>query len=146
MSLYERNCKPGTGGMRVGTYKGLRLIVDVNLMNASLILRGKRDYSIDLGESDIGNITRMDNRISNIGGEVAEQELRLKDIKKQVENVTQIINKPFEREEELIKKRKEVDEINMELGINQKEEIDEPPEETVTQQEQNKAQEPEPEM
>ena len=80
-------------------------------------LRGKNRYYASLGESDLGNITRIENVLKDLPeaekqwhGKVAEYETQLAAAKENLE-------KPFPQEEELQRASARLVELNAELDV-----------------------------
>ena len=59
---------------------------------------------MELGKDEAGNITRIDNRIERIAGDLKQARQSLDDTRKQIENAHAEVNKPFDKEDELKEK------------------------------------------
>lgn len=108
---------------QIGTYRGFSLSVefDRSLNVHFLSLSNHMTYRIMVGESDIGNITRLDNEIERIP-EKLEQEQRLyEQTLKQMEDTKQELTKPFEQEEELQSCLKRLSQLDKELDVGKSE-------------------------
>ncbi len=86
---------------------------------SKIYLIGEKTYSKDLGVSDIGNITRLENLADDIVKELELYEERLKESEQKLIQAKEEVNKPFEQEERLryLYKRKIEIDYNVENGI-----------------------------
>lgn len=81
-----------------------------------LFIKGNFEYKISLGNDIYGNITRIDNALSNVGKD-------LEDSKKELENAKIDVKVPFDKEDELKEKSIRLDRVNALLNLNEKESI-----------------------
>ena len=88
-----------------------------------LFLKGRSEYKISLGNDIYGNITRIDNALSNIGKELEENKDELENTKKQFENAKIDVKIPFDKENELKEKSTRLDRVNALLKLDEKESI-----------------------
>ncbi len=103
----------------IGSYGGLKVGFTTEMGVSKLYLIGNKTYEKELGISSIGNITRLENLASDIESQLPIYENRLNEVKKDLENSKEQINKPFEQEERLaylIQRKVEID-YNIENGI-----------------------------
>lgn len=109
----------------IGKYRGMRLELQINIARQEfeLFLKGNSEYKISLGNDIFGNITRMDNALSNIGKELEESKEELENTKKQLENAKVDIKIPFDKENELEEKSTRLDRVNALLKLDEKESI-----------------------
>ena len=80
--------------------------------NISIHLNGKSHYSTEMGDSELGNITRMENRGSRIREDLEDNERKLESLLTQLEQAKAEAAKPFVSEDrlsELLKKKVELD-------------------------------------
>ena len=109
----------------IGEYRGMKLELQINVARQEfeLFLKGKSEYKISLGNDIYGNITRIDNALSNIGKELEENKDELENTKKQFENAEIDVKIPFDKENELKEKSTRLDRVNALLKLDEKESI-----------------------
>lgn len=109
----------------IGEYRGMKLELQINVAKQKfeLFLKGNSEYKISLGNDIYGNITRIDNALSNIGKELEENKDELKNTKKQFENAKIDVKIPFDKENELKEKSTRLDRVNALLKLDEKESI-----------------------
>ena len=109
----------------IGEYRGMKLELQINVAKQEfeLFLKGNSEYKISLGNDIYGNITRIDNALSNIGKELEENKDELKNTKKQFENAKIDVKIPFDKENELKEKSTRLDRVNALLKLDEKESI-----------------------
>lgn len=83
-----------------------------------LYLEGKDRYSVFVGESAVGNITRLENLAAGIETCAESTGKQLKEVKTQMEAAKAQAGKPFEEEEKLAGLLKEQVELNLNLEFN----------------------------
>lgn len=109
----------------VGHYRGFEIIMQHKEGGFSLILRGESDYNTEMGESNLGNITRMDNVLSGLEERIEKLKSKIKESEQNIENAKKSWAEPFVHEESLKDKIKRQVEINMELDLANKEKKEE---------------------
>ena len=99
-------------------------IAEMGLREIAKTIRNlQSEYKISLGNDIYGNITRIDNALSNIGKELEENKDELENTKKQFENAKIDVKIPFDKENELKEKSTRLDRINALLKLDEKENI-----------------------
>lgn len=103
-------------------YKGFKMEIkfDNFYEEYKLYLKNNATYTVELGESVIGNITRIDNTINDISGDISYTEKQLLGVKNDLENAKIELNKPFLQEQELKDKMKRLNKLNKKLNIDEK--------------------------
>ena len=104
----------------VGEINGFKIIPQVreNILNApKIILKGNVNHVVELSESEVGSIQRIENIITNLNGEIAREKEKLLLINQQLEASNIQVTKSFEHEKELKEVTKELEEINNDLDI-----------------------------
>lgn len=109
----------------VGYYRGFEIFMQYSQNGFSLILRGESDYNTEMGESNLGNITRMDNVLSGLEERIEKLKSKIKESEQNIENAKKSWAEPFVHEEILKEKIKRQVEINMELDLANKEKKEE---------------------
>lgn len=106
----------------IGEYKGFEMELKFSsfFKEYNLILRKNSVVSINLGTSELGNITRIDNALNNIPALLIKSEEELIITKEQLEKAKEEFGKPFIQEEELKNKTKRLNEVNTLLNMNEK--------------------------
>lgn len=109
----------------IGEYRGMKLELQINVAKQEfeLFLKGNSEYKISLGNDIYGNITRIDNALSNIVKELEENKDELENTKKQFENAKIDVKIPFDKENELKEKSTRLDRVNTLLKLDEKENI-----------------------
>lgn len=122
----------------IGEYRGFQMLMFYDPLAKEFILSLKREttYSIKLGDDANGNILRIDNLLKSYPDKLKTEEALLEDVKKQLGNAKEEVNRPFEKEDELKEKTKRLSELNKELDIGNKNDpstvfVDDEPDENV---------------
>ena len=107
----------------LGEYRGLQmeLYFDTVQRNSVLKLKGETSRDVPLGDDSHGNIVRIDNGIERFEEALADTKNSLENTEKQFETAKQEIEKPFAKEEELKAKTARLDELNILLNMDKKE-------------------------
>lgn len=106
----------------IGSYRGFNLELGFNSYEKtfSLTIRNKYSYSIFLGSDIYGNIQRIDNALERINEDIPLVRDKLENELKQLENAKIEAQKEFPQEQELKEKLKRLDEVNVLLKLNEK--------------------------
>ena len=117
-------CKKSMAGVseNFGEYKGFKMSIEFDkfMKEYELTLKNNSYYSVKLGDSDIGNITRIDNEIDFISNRISLTEKDLINVKNDLEKAKIEITKPFAQEQELKDKLKRLNELNKKLNLDEK--------------------------
>ena len=107
----------------LGEYRGfqMELYFDTVQRNYVVKLKGETSRDIPLGDDSHGNIVRIDNGIERFEETLADTKNSLENTEKQFETAKQEIEKPFAKEEELRAKTARLDELNILLNMDKKE-------------------------
>ena len=107
----------------LGEYRGfqMELYFDTVQRNYVVKLKGETSRDIPLGDDAHGNIVRIDNGIERFEETLADTKNSLENTEKQFETAKQEIEKPFAKEEELKAKTARLDELNILLNMDKKE-------------------------
>lgn len=102
--------------MRIGSFRGFDLfLARQSMYNVHLEIKGAKSYAIDLGESELGNISRIENAIEKLPAlleEAVQKETRMNE---QLIAAQNEVGKPFEFEEQLQQMITRQSEINSAL-------------------------------
>ena len=107
----------------LGEYRGfqMELYFDTVQRNYVVKLKGETSRDVPLGDDSHGNIVRIDNGIERFEEALADTKNILENTEKQFETAKQEIEKPFAKEEELRAKTARLDELNILLNMDKKE-------------------------
>ena len=107
----------------LGEYRGfqMELYFDTVQRNYVVKLKGETSRDVPLGDDAHGNIVRIDNGIERFEETLADTKNSLENTEKQFETAKQEIEKPFAKEEELREKTARLDELNILLNMDKKE-------------------------
>lgn len=107
----------------LGEYRGfqMELYFDTVQRNYVVKLKGETSRDVPLGDDAHGNIVRIDNGIERFEETLADTKNSLENTEKQFETAKQEIEKPFDKEEELRAKTARLDELNILLNMDKKE-------------------------
>ena len=85
------------------------------------IMQGTLTYKVGLGTDVFGNIQRMDNLLESMPTRQLDYKEQLKNLEIQVENAKQEVAKPFPGENELKEKTARLDQLNILLNMDKRE-------------------------
>lgn len=107
----------------LGEYRGfqMELYFDTVQRNYVVKLKGETSRDVPLGDDSHGNIVRIDNGIERFEEALADTKNSLENTEKQFETAKQEIEKPFAKGEELRAKTARLDELNILLNMDKKE-------------------------
>lgn len=118
-------CKQMTSpeAIPLGKYRGfdLELFFDSVKRTYCVTVKGDTSRSVDLGDDVHGNITRIDNGVERFVESLETAKSSLEDTKNQFETAQKEVAKPFVQEEELKLKLARLDELNILLNMDKKE-------------------------
>ena len=84
-------------------------------------MQGTLTYKVGLGTDVFGNIQRMDNLLESMPTRQLDYKEQLKNLEIQVENAKQEVAKPFPGENELKEKTARLDQLNILLNMDKRE-------------------------
>jgi hypothetical protein len=118
-------CKALTSSetIHLGQYRGFEMELSFEPMfkQYKVNLIGSRQYSVTLGEDLFGNITRLDHALEGIEKELQSNETQLSNYEAQLANAKVEVEKPFPQEDELKTKSARLDELNILLNLDKRE-------------------------
>jgi len=114
LKVISRKLGLGSGDtLAVGSYAGFAVsLYSGQNWGVTICLNGKSSYSTDMGESELGNITRLENLADRIREDKANNERELQNLFAQLEQAKAEAKKPFANEErlsELLMRKVELD-------------------------------------
>ena len=123
----------GSDAVLLGQYRGFSMVLAYDGMSNEyrITLKGSLSHTVTLGADVFGNITRLDNALENLAGNLDAERAKLEEAKVQLENARTELATPFAREEELAEKTARLKELNILLNMDEKDKtlIDEAPDE-----------------
>ena len=118
-------CKEMTSPAPVllGKYRGFEteLSFDTTERSYCVTVKGETSKQVSLGDDVFGNITRIDNTVERFVDDLEKAKDSLADTKNQFETAQKEVQKPFVQEEELKSKLARLDELNILLNMDKKE-------------------------
>lgn len=105
----------------IGTYRGMKMYLEIVCGDFILSMKSNSSYVVKLGKDVFGNITRIDNALSDMEKTLEKTKITLENLQQQFENAKNDVKIPFDKEKELEEKTKRLNELNKELEINDKE-------------------------
>lgn len=110
----------------VAEYCGLKLSIDpIAFIGAerTITIAGSGQYSISIGQSSVGNLTRLDNFIQDFANREGKMAKKLEQLRQDMAIAEEEVKKPYEHEEHLAELLKEQAELNTELNLDKREEV-----------------------
>ena len=118
-------CKEMTSPATIplGKYRGVEteLSFDTTERSYCVTVKGETGKQVSLGDDVFGNITRIDNAVERFADDLEKAKDSLADTKNQFETAQKEVQKPFVQEEELKSKLARLDELNILLNMDKKE-------------------------
>ncbi len=107
----------------IGMYRGFAMVLsfDTFAKEYRLNLKGQLSHSISLGTDLFGNIQRIDNMLAGLESDLRQCEAQLDNARVQLSNAKAAVNKPFPQEDELKTKLARLDELNILLNLDKRE-------------------------
>ena len=107
----------------LGQYRGFAMELSFNAMRREfeITLKNKMSYATSLGTDIFGNIQRLDNALGEIEKRIHACEELLEDTRVQFANAKIAVEQPFPQEEELKTKSARLDELNILLNLDKRE-------------------------
>ena len=117
------NTLTGTDPVPLGSYRGFQMTLCFDSFEKlfKISMQGALTYKVGLGADVFGNIQRMDNLLESMPTRQIEYKENLKNLEIQVENAKQEVAKPFPRENELKEKSARLDQLNILLNMDKRE-------------------------
>ena len=106
----------------IGLYKGFKMKLEFNsyVQKYRLHLENNSSYILELGNSDLGNITRIENLIGSIENKLEESKSDLEQRKIQLEKAKKELGSPFALEDELTEAINKLKNIEKLLKLDEK--------------------------
>lgn len=109
----------GLNAGTIGEYRGFKMSVymDQTFGKVFLNLQGATTYNIELGTSELGNLTRIENAINEIPKKLEELKGQLENYQNQIKVTEEELAKPFPYADELKEKSARLAQLNVELTM-----------------------------
>ena len=107
----------------IGMYRGFAMVLsfDTFAKEYRLNLKGQLSHPISLGRDLFGNIQRIDNMLAGLESDLRQCEAQLDNARVQLSNAKAAVDKPFPQEDELKTKLARLDELNILLNLDKRE-------------------------
>lgn len=107
----------------IGMYRGFAMVLsfDTFAKEYRLNLKGQLSHPISLGTDLFGNIQRIDNMLAGLESDLRQCEAQLDNARVQLSNAKAAVVKPFPQEDELKTKLARLDELNILLNLDKRE-------------------------
>ncbi len=110
--------------IQLGTYRGFELLLSLNKHNSFeyiVTIKGETSHAVTLGNDDVGNIVRIDNRIESLETALPLYIQDLENTENQFEVAKVEVEKTFPQEDELKQKLARLHELNALLNLDKRE-------------------------
>ena len=110
----------GSDKVRIGEYKGFILDLRFDAYHSNkyfLTLNGSAHYDVELGQDIFGNVTRIDNVLKSLPGELEKAKNELSKVESDYDSAKEAVNTTFDKEEELNTKLARLKELNTILEV-----------------------------
>lgn len=105
----------------IGEYRGFEVQVEKNFIGVNyLILHGRTDYKVELSNSPVGCMVKLENCFNGMDGNIEFLEKKLEQYQRDMEQAKAEYEKPFAYEEELKSKTARQFELNTQLDLENK--------------------------
>ncbi len=129
----------------LGQYRGFSMDLSFDTMQRTftITLKNELRHTVSLGTDILGNVQRLDNALAGLGTTLKACEDQLADTRVQFANAKVAVEQPFPQEDELKTKTARLDELNILLNLDKREneivdgerDEDEPPERSTRETE-----------
>lgn len=104
LMLLSKLLEPDTESKMIGAYRRFQLQLKRSLFGSTMLeVQGSESYTVELGDSALGNISRLENLLQRIPEILDNTKQQLVNARQQLEVAKKEIGKPFEAEQELQK-------------------------------------------
>ena len=106
----------------VGEYLGFKLNVTFDSFYNKFVMnvKGAMSHQMEVGSDPLGNITRINNVLEAMPSQLEEAQMKLSNVKHQLETAKAEVDKPFPQEAELAEKLERLAELNSLLNMDEK--------------------------
>lgn len=116
--LLNQAVVPANRNQVIGEYMGMKITsIQEILGDTKIRLDGNTHHTLDVSESPVGTVRRVENAVAGMDTELAQTKEELGATQKQLDLAKEKLNKPFEKGEMLKDMTKELNSINLQLDI-----------------------------
>ena len=110
----------------LGAYRGFGMVMRFDSISREyrVTLSNKMSYTVSLGTDLYGNIARLDNALAGIEAQRDTAREELENAKQQLATAQEQVNRPFPQEDELKAKSARLDELNIALNLDKRDNED----------------------
>ena len=104
----------------IGLYNGFEIVAQPKIMITGthvVLLKGELTYRVELSDSDVGSIARIENAVRALDKNLADNRRELSEAQQRMESAKQQIQRPFEQEDALQMTLQELVEVNAALDV-----------------------------
>ena len=101
----------------IGTYRGFRLLLAYANMQFTAILKGEGSYSVELGDTAIGNIQRLEHQLERLAPSARTVSLKIDALKQELQTLEADAKQPFPQEQELAEKSQRLTALDAALKL-----------------------------
>ena len=100
-------------------YRGMKIKIafDPEDINYEAVIHGKEEYRVKLGKSELGNVTRIENRLNNLFEEIDNLDKKKNSMTNDLEIAKSQLDSPYPQEQEYQEKLQKLNEINIKLRL-----------------------------
>jgi N12 class adenine-specific DNA methylase/predicted O-methyltransferase YrrM len=109
--------KPFESTMTIGSIGGFPISIEKFDERATLLIHGKHSYRANVSDSPTGTIASLEHALDSIEDRLRERETSLTQSRRQIADLTNQLDQPFEHEEKLAEATKRQQEIVIALDI-----------------------------
>lgn len=104
------------------TYRGFDLILPAHMMGDSpyIIIAGEGRYRVEMGDTEVGNLRRVDNFISNLGGHLEKLEISLEKLKERKKDIEAELEKKESYSEQISSCKETIEKMDKKLKAGKK--------------------------
>jgi len=104
------------------TYRGFDLILPAHMMGNSpyIIIAGEGRYRVEMGDTEVGNLRRVDNFISNLGGHLEKLEISLEKLKERKKDIEAELEKKESYSEQISSCKETIEKMDKKLKAGKK--------------------------
>lgn len=106
----------------VGEYVGFKMSVsfDTFYHKFEMKVKGQSSHSLEIGSDPFGNISRINHVLESMPKRLNEAQAELANVERQLETAKVEVQKPFEKEQELSEKLRQLSALNALLNMDEK--------------------------
>ena len=104
------------------TYRGFDLILPAHMMGDSpyIIIAGEGRYRVEMGDTEVGNLIRIDNFISNLSGHLEKLEISLEKLKERKKDIEAELEKKESYSEQISSCKETIEKMDKKLKAGKK--------------------------